>query len=226
VYPNDKIYKETCAILLGKKALAAKKQDFINWANETFNIEVLNFEIEQLTIKNTFSLQLVFRETKDFETLYVEYNYLNKRCYRLDLDIEAKLLEKYCKINQRMLDPIQNNGDISESYIFCDDFNSTARRDLLEQIKVEEIEHIFKDDKDIYMVYRFFSSIDVFFYTNKQCKAYQNSGKLDEYRTQYYNFVKPKDVFDVIKHENIALHFSSKEILDKQYGGNLYYYYK
>ncbi len=66
----------------------------------------------------------------------------------------------------------------------------------------------------------------VFFHEDVDIKNNAENGICEMIRNDYYTELKKHDEFNVYNPDNFIVNFDSKENLDKNYSGNLYYYFK
>jgi hypothetical protein len=69
-----------------------------------------------------------------------------------------------------------------------------------------------------------FSSSVVFYYSDADITVNENNGISKAIMDTYYSILKKYDELNYFTRENIRLKFDSKENLDKNYQGNLFYY--
>lgn len=66
----------------------------------------------------------------------------------------------------------------------------------------------------------------VFYYTEKHVTDNQKNGISKLIEDDYYSMLKKYDELNVFTRDNINLKFDSKENVDKNYEGNLFYYFR
>ena len=69
-----------------------------------------------------------------------------------------------------------------------------------------------------------FSTTVVFYYFDSQIQENEKNGVSERIKNDYYKILKKYDEFDYYTPENLIINFDSKENLDKNYEGNLFYY--
>ncbi len=100
------------------------------------------------------------------------------------------------------------------------DINNRAYSSIGKQIKEKYAQY------SLWNIYTAFSSVVVFFYNEKVICRNSENGISNMIRYDYFTALKVLDEFDVYSSDNFVMTFDSKENLDKNYQGNLYYYFK
>jgi hypothetical protein len=76
----------------------------------------------------------------------------------------------------------------------------------------------------IWQIVTQFEDVFVFFEKAYQVEEYSKSGKLEEIRYDYFNFLKKYDEFDLYKYDEFMIKFDSKEVLERDFKGNMFAY--
>ncbi len=69
-----------------------------------------------------------------------------------------------------------------------------------------------------------FSGLVVFYFTDNDISVSNVNGASEKITNDYYTILKKYDELNYFTRENIAIKFDSKENVDNNFGGSLFYY--
>jgi hypothetical protein len=214
---DDKTYQETKDIILGKSKRSPLLNEFALWFSRKYSVKIVNFTFDKLTTLgvNRHRLCVIIENTKGYEKMFTrtfEYNGV----YQFETAHEfEKLAVKHKFTDEESLE------DLFVSFI---DFSDEARTDANWKAKKEVKESLKDKYSFIWNVISPFSGSVVFYYDNQDVETYKNNGISRQITDEYYSILKKYDELNYFTKENICLTFDSKENLDKNYEGNLFYY--
>ncbi|MDR2951524.1 MAG: hypothetical protein LBV71_20230 [Prevotella sp.] len=205
---DDKIHQLTKKIRQGRSSI---KQEFIPLAkriHQTYNVKPLNIVYQDTTLKIIFEFE---KEAKMFELKGGSFD-----------------SRKQQAIASFFLDEVRS-GEYSEKDIrvVFSAFEPEAKHDVLDSIPADEIDLFVEryQDKNIWKVAKYLY-ISAFVYTEEQRKRALADGTKELLKEELFTLVKKYDEFNYFTRENFIFYLDSKEIFDKDFQGNWWYYYK
>ena len=214
---NSVVYNETREILLGKRKQNPLLIEFSDWFKSRYSIDVLNIHFDKVVQRkrDRFRLKVFFECTEDYQKMFVSPFRPNQK-YDEEIVLEFRILA----INHRLAD-ISELEDLFVCYVdFSDEAKTVANWNADKEVK-KEIKSKYPVVWDV--VWMFSSSV-VFYYSDADIRVYEKNGTSKAITDLYYYILKKYDEPNYFTRENIRLKFDSKENLDKNYQGNLFYY--
>jgi len=214
---NDKLYIQTKNIILHKEKLDDYKKSFCDILKDKCNIDVINYEFNKLDGNaNRYSLYLLINNEHDFNKLYKNPTSPIIK-YKKQI---TKLFTQFVN-SENVIDEIKPNN------LFVG-YNNFVRETMTENNwnASKEVENEIKIiNKKVWKVITEFTNIVVFFNTEDSKNEYINKNS-KEIELLYLSILKKYDEFNQYNEVNINVMFESKETLDENYEGNLFYYSK
>jgi translation initiation factor 2 beta subunit (eIF-2beta)/eIF-5 len=231
IVPSDQDYIETKLILQGKKSLDPLLIELSNWIRDYFSCKVINIYANLVAIrKNRPRLEIVFEDDETVLKFRDKIGNYDKEKQKLIADKFRELILKQSLINNNVIKHVFRNNseqiDLNSLFVVFTAFEPVARIDASWRIPNEIVED-FENElsiENIWKIYRDFSSTTFFFHTTEQMNKAISSDSAIKIRSRWYALIKSFDEFDYIKRDDQFLFFSSKEILDEKYAGNLFNY--
>lgn len=195
-----------CISILEKRAKSNKEvQNLIEFISDKFKVEAISafYGVD----KNGSWLKIVFRFDKDIEK------------------ISGKNLIKNYIIRSPLYDKLNK---IRNFYMSLESFETQIRTNLIQKILLE----LNKNQKELLesMNIWFIAAISdvpvVFYFTKQDAVQGATNGNHEKMEKAIKDFVIQSDESKYLTHTKIKVFFDSKEILDSEYNGNLYYYFK
>jgi len=219
VLVDDKYYHETLDILRGKVELLPIFKELKAFIQSQYDVTAYNFVFRKMKNKNLkkpFELYVLLATTEDFRKIHSGYNYNEV--------IQKEIAEKFLKLaNQYNYGKPKSRKDI---WVCYNDFSIEMRTDVNWRT-IKEASRFIKDKYSSYNVWSVqaaFESSVVFFLSNEDLN--NNTTIKKEIKEDYYRILKQRDEFDLFTRPNFALEFDSKQNLDENYAGNLFYYFR
>ena len=223
VLVDDKNFKETLQILRGKKELLPIYCDLKKWLGQRFGITAHNFVFRRIKYNNPedrFELYILLSSAKDYNSMCdkIHYGYDKKKQEEISQKFE-ELADKY-----NFGEP-KNRKNIWVSYA---DFSIEIKTEVNRRTCKKINKYIRKKYKDysLWRIVTLFEVVVVFFMRDEDILKNSKNGVCATIRKDYFTALKEFDKFGLYSPSNFTMRFDSKENLDKNYEGNLYYYFK
>ncbi len=217
VFLDDKTYQETKNIILGKSKRSPLLNEFSLWFSRKYSAKIANFSFDKLTTPgiNKHRLQVILENTKGYEKMLTrehEYNGV----YQFEIAHEFEKLALKHKLT--------DEASLENLLVVFNDFSDEARTDANWKAAKEIRQELRTKYSFIWDVISPFSGSVVFYYSDDDITLYKKNGMNQEVTNDYYSTLKKYDELNYFTKENMSLTFDSKENLDKNYEGNLFYY--
>lgn len=221
VLVDDKTYYETLEILRGNKKLPTIFAELKNWLYNEYHITVYNFEFKEMKFNNPshrYSLDVLLSSNNEYRSMFNGYNYDETK----QTAIARKLYELAEKYNMENIHTYRGifvaYTDFSEE--MKTDYNGQACKLIGKQLSKKYAPH------SVWKIVSNFSSVVVFYFNETDVKENQFSGLSRQIQDEYYETLHQLDEFSLFTYHSFRVEFDSKETLDQNYDGNLYYYFK
>ena len=221
IQAENPTYLETLDILKGHKSLSPMDQELADWLLDELQITALNFEFREMSrghAQHRYRLFIMLSSKADYDSMFEGYNYSAAK--------QTAISEKYDQLAQKYHMP--NLDHYKNVFVACCDFSEEIRADyngraydqLRDPLK-EKYRH-----SSVWDIFAFSSYLTVFYHTDSDVQLNQENGVSRLIKDEYYEKLHALDEFRVFPYESFNVTFDSKENLDDNYDGNLYYYYK
>ena len=222
---DKKLYDEARAAKLGVSRLPPPLEEFRQWVAETYSVKVLHVacgEVENGPGRGIPRLQLVVEAAQDFAAFYTD----PRNPFTPDRAMEVAILDKYVEI----AGPPCGVGGTTRPGMFLvvDDFSSEAMDRAGARFKEEwgnAVEAEFPD-AHIWRVEGLGKRIVIFHQTDQDVVDCGLSGLSERIKARCFGLVKKYDEFDYFRPETFQITFDSKERLDREFEGSLFYYFR
>lgn len=221
VLVDDKTYYETLEILRGNKKLHAIFAELKNWLYNEYHVTAYNFEFKEMEYNNPshrYRLDVLLSSSKEYHSMFNGYNYDETK----QTTIARKLYELAQKYNMENIHTYKGifvaYTDFSEE--MKTDYNRQAYKLIGKQLLEKYMSH------SVWKIVSNFSSVVVFYNNDADVKANQFSGLSKQIKDEYYEALHCVDEFNLFTYNSFWVVYDSKENLDKNYDGNLYYFFK
>lgn len=219
VLVEDKIYHETLDILRGKIELLPLFKELKAFIQLQYGATVYNFVFRKMKLKNPrkqYNLYILLATTEDFRKMFSGYNYSDS--------IQKEIANRFNELaNQYNYSKPKLRQDVFVSF---NDFSNEMKTDA--NWKAIKKASRFIQDKyasyNVWGVHAAFGSSVVFFLSNEDLK--KGSSIKREIEDDYFYILKKQDEFNLFSRSCFSLEFDSKENLDVNYEGNLFYYFR
>jgi len=222
VLVKDEKFQETLDLMRQKIELPETFLALQKWLKEAYSVIAVNFEFKIMEHNNQigrYQLYIFLASTDAYKSmLYTENGY--------DKDKQTQISRKFYELaSEYSFDSEDHIKDVWISYI---DF-SVELKTYTNRLAFIEAEPYLRQKYrgiPIWNIYTMYRSVIVFFDNDSDIKKYSELGICKNMQADYFRILKTCDEFDVYSPETFVMNFDSKENLDKNYEGNLYYYFK
>lgn len=218
---DDDVYNETKEIVKGKRKQSPLLLEFSDWFRSKYSVKVLNIHFSKLEgpKEDRYKLNVVIENTQDYQKMYISSEELfsvpNKE-YQEQITLEFQKLA----LKHRFA----NESQLKNLFVTYNDFSDEAQVEANWKAAKEVKTQIKSKYPIVWDVISMFSASVVFYYSDADIEVNENNGTSKAITDIYYSILKEYDEFGYYSRENISLKFDSKENLDKNYQGNLFYY--
>jgi len=222
---NNTTFQNTKKIREGQATIQKEFLPLAEWIYDTYKVKPLNIVCPLLIVKplghgkhkkrgEPSVLEIIFEYKTEAEKFHLKGGSVDSRKQQ---SVKNAFYEKVPGEEYA-------NRDI---WVTFRDFETEAKQDILESIPVSEIEALEEKhkDKNIWKIAKYLY-ISVFVYTEEQRKAAIIDGTEKLLRDELFALVKKYDKFNYFTPENFIFYLDSKEVFDRDFEGNWWYYYK
>ena len=218
---DNHTYQETLDLLKGRKSLSPMYAELKAWLYDEFRVTAYNFEFREMNwsyAPGKYRLFIQLSSKADYDSMFDGGNYSAEK--------QAAISEKLCELAlQYHMPDVENYQNVFVAY--CDfseeirsDYNGKAYLLLKEELKEKYTRH------SVWDIIALFSSLTVFYQTDADIRLNQDNGVSKQIKDEYYDTLHRLDEFHVFSYEHFNVTFDSKENLDNNFEGNLFYYFK
>lgn len=231
VTKSDKSYIETLKIKQGDKSINEVFRKLIYWIANEYNRNAINIYYERINcigsnVQKRSRLEIIF-ETKDELNIFYEDKY-----FKIKEDISNSIINKFREIIS-LKKHIFSKFNVTEInrddfFITLSSFKPIYISDINSRIPNYEID-LLKDnykELDIWQIFKSFGHTTCFVYTDKGLKNSKNEDIFQSLKYDYYKLLKSNDELELINEQDFSFDFDSKENVDENYEGSLFYYYR
>jgi hypothetical protein len=219
LYLSDELYDETKKIALGKSLKSPLLIELSKWFLRTYSVKILNIKFTKLqsSSNNSNMLYVILETADDCQKMYIGTFELNEE-YQKEIAVEfQRLAIKHGFATQEQLQDL---------FVMYNDFSQEARTEANWKAADEVQQRVKEKFPTVWDIFtEHFGSV-VFYYSDLEIAQNESSGITKLITEDYYATLKKNDELGYVTKENIWLEFDSKENLDKNYQGNLFYYAK
>lgn len=222
LFGNPKLYARARQAKLGKTSLSGPLEELRVWVNSRYSINVLDIVYDSIELgphEGRPRLNLIIETTED-------YDQLHRDILTLKPSIKRSILNRFSHIVSASPPPEQFNTE--NVLLITDDFSREATGRAVEQFLRNDSQIIVVNfpDANIWDISGFSGLIVVFYHKEDDIVRNQKNGQSDAIWQLCYEKVKPYDEFGYITPDTISLKFDSKQNVDENYKGSMFYYWK
>ena len=222
LFGDKKLYARARQAKLGKSDLSGPLEDLRLWANSQYSINVIYVVYDLIEIgphKGRPRLNLIIETSQD-------YKQLHKDIFTLEPNVMSSVLNMFSLIVAASKCPSQYNT--TNVHLISDDFSEEAMGRAAEQFLHNDAQGVKNrfPEANIRDISGLSTQIVVFYQKEQQIIQSQKNGRSATIHQSCYEGVKRYDEFDYVCHENFSLKFDSKENVDKNYNGSMFYYWR
>jgi hypothetical protein len=210
---DDDIYNETKQLALGRSKPGPLLAEFSEWFMQTHSARVLNFQFGRLPLAGASRCRLyvILAATEDGGRLYQEHEAAVAAAFR-------RMALKH-RFAQGQLDDFAvwyNN--------FADEARTEANRKATPQLRAWAQARY--PGAAIWEVQAAFTTSVAFYYREADIALNEGRGINNAMRETYYALLQRHDELHAYTRDTMQLRFDSKENVDRNYAGNLFYYFR
>ncbi|MCL2255775.1 MAG: hypothetical protein FWC11_02835 [Firmicutes bacterium] len=221
---DKKNYRDTVKILRGDKELLPIFIEIKKFMSEKFGVNSLNFYYKKNDLQSpnladkTKILGCILSSDKDYKLML-------DSDYAYDKEKQALITKKFVCLAEKYKFPL--NAIVSQIWVLYENFNDEYLCDIvggvLDGLTKKKMQKKYPK-ADIWEVSSMFSSI-VIFYKNEKIKLENEENGLSALiKNDLLEMIKKNDEFDFYNGDGIV--FDTKENLEKNYAGSLFYYWR
>ena len=213
---NPEIYAKTKHIVLGKAEKSALLIEFADWLRGKFSVNLINFEYDRIDDpQRSYRLYLILNSKSDKERFFSKPFVKNRRYEKAVSNHFRLLAQKHGYSESQAL---------KNFFVAYSDFSEEAQT-LANWQAIEMARPIIKQAyPEVWELMAIFSSTVVFYYLDSQIHENAESGVSRSIFEDYFQILKKFDELDYYTSGNFTMKFDSKENVDQNYQGSLFYY--
>lgn len=221
IVPSDPDYQATKRIKLGLETLDPACVELAGSIRQAFGLRPLNILYEWVPSANRPRLQIVFERWRERESFLIGP-------WNIEPDKELTLRRLFHN-TALFHSPIGPSGTAQgdRAFLILSAFEPVAKAESNGCIPIEAIEALGEQfsGEGVWRFDRFGSTVTCFFRTQEQLERSARNGVRERVRSAYAPLLSACDTFGYIQEPGEHVLFDSKENLDTNYEGNLYYYH-
>ncbi|MBI1246826.1 hypothetical protein GC197_03150 [bacterium] len=218
LFGNPELFAVARSAKLGESSLHAGLAELRDWVFSEFDVRVVHIVYDHIDIgpaKGRPRLNLILETDVDFNSLKTD-------AITIHPDIRDKVVRRFQQIAKRHPDLESDNV-----HLVFDNFSDECLGRACSAFLRHDAKRITNDFKHtIWQIDGFSRVLAVFLYTDNEIKKCTADGTCKQICQQCFNAVKMYDEFDYLTADSFQLRFDSKENLDVNYKGNLFYYWR
>jgi hypothetical protein len=221
---NKQSYETALGYLRGNILMQPIFQELKYFIEKEYNIKVLGFLLDHITFlpEKPYRLSVLLLSQKDQDKMMLN----DPKIYGFDPIKQNQVLNKFKELNEKYVFLSKNKAE-NCFVIFTDlgteiriDINHRTKRDVAEFLK-STYKHL-----NIWRVDSLLEVIYIFFKKNKELEMYREEGELENIRKSYLSFIEKYDEFKVYQVNDLSMEFTSKEIIDEYFEGNVSLFFR
>ncbi len=214
---EDDVYKETKQIALGKSKRTPILIELSDWFTRTYSVKILNIQFWKLKIPKTkrYRLYVIFENTEDYQKMFF-------RTFEPKEDYQKQIAAEFHQLALKY--QFAKEEQLKDLFVFYNDFSEEAKTEANWKAVKELRSFVNSKYPPVWLVIAMFSSLVVFYYSDNEIIANENNGISEMIADDYFSVLKKYDDLNYFTRETISIKFDSKQNLDKNYKGNLFYY--
>jgi len=215
--PSDESYQKTKRLKQEGKPLLRPFHEMAEWITEEYKVPVLNVVYE-------FNHWIGFPRIEVIVETEAQLRKLRPDALSFSASIiERRASERFTLLLTECGLP---NFRTKGLFVIFSAFEPIARIDVLHQLSKEMLDQFRQQLKHeaLWKIVVGIGQVIFFFYTAKQMSEWEHSGLRDEWTRQMNSLIQPLDEFGCFRLHPLSLIVDSKDNLDQNYDGNLFFY--
>jgi hypothetical protein len=221
VLVDDANFTATLKILRGEQPLPPIFIELKEWMKSRFDVTAYNFIYRELEYDNPdhrYELYILLSTTDDYYRMFDNSFYDSKK----QEEVSAKFYELARKYEFEDLERARN------AHVCYNDFSVEMKTGVNSHAFLFANRRIYEEFSEyaIWQICTAFASVVVFYETDEDVRKNEENGVSESIRKIYYEELMEQDEFHVYAGGSFLMRYDSKENLEKNFSGNLYYYFK
>lgn len=217
VFLDHDTYYKAKNIALGTTQRSPLANQLALWAAAEYAIKILDIQVKKLEppAKFSYELRVIVANAEDYrKTLLAPW------------ERNEQLLTEFARQYLALAAQLGETQEIrlTDLHVVCTDFSDEAMTEANWKATKEFGLQVKRLYPTIWEVMSLFDSSVVFYFADAEIAANEASGVSQAVTDKYYSILKQHDDLNLFSRDNIRLLFDSKENVDKNYAGSLFYY--
>lgn len=218
LFGDSELFAVARSAKVGECSLHTGLAELRDWISCEFNVSVVHIVLDHIELgpaEGRPRLNVILETDKDFDSWKTD-------AITIRSDVRDKVVRRFKEIAS-----IHPDLESENVHIILDNFSDECLGRACSAFLKRDAKRITNDFKHtIWQIDGFSRALVVFLYTDddiKKCTADDTCKRISQ---QCFNALKPYDEFDYLTANSFRLRFDSKENLDNNYKGNLFYYWR
>ncbi len=223
LFGNTQLYELTRAAKLGRGRLPRPLEELRHWVSEKYGVNVLTLVYDRIEIgphEGRPRLNLLVDTGDDYAALH------GGDPFSVSRDIKEAVLRRFSEITSASA--LDSEYDTKGVHLICDDFSDEAMGQAASRFRERDKQRVIEEFAQyrIWKIEGFSKETVVFYLTEKDVQDSQTNEGSQRIKQRCYQLVKQYDEFDYFQPNTFPIRFDSKENLDKNYKGSMFYYFR
>ncbi len=218
LFGNPELFAVARSAKLGDCQLHAGLAELREWISSEFDVSVVHIvqdHIELGPAKGRPRLNVILETDEDFDSWKTD-------AITIRPDVHDKVVRRFERIASSHPDLESENV-----HLILDNFSDECLGSACSAFLKRDAKRITNDFKHtIWQIDGFSRALVVFLYTDDEITKCTANGTCKQISQRCFDAVKQYDEFDYLTDDSFRLRFDSKENLDDNYRGNLFYYWR
>jgi len=224
LFCNDELYAIVRSAKLGQVNLSPVLDQLRTWIIREYGlgfVHVLFDHVEGGPPPHNPRLTVILETDADYDSWHLDHLTVRPKIVR-------RVLDKFEKLAQAEPETYDTDGIFLVVENFSDAALNRACSNFLfnDAIRVVSEFEMGQETSPIWRIDGFSRTIVVFFYTDKDIRRNTENGACAKIAKRCLEGIKPYDEFGYLTKASFRLKFDSKENLDRNYKGSLFYYWR
>ena len=222
LFGNPQLYARARKAKLGNAPRPGPLEELRVWVNSRYSINVLDVVYDSIELGPNESrprLNLIIETTPEYEQLH-------KGNFTLKPSIKRSILKRFSRSVSASSESAKFSTDNVQ--LITDNFSREAMRQAAEQFLRNDGQAVLAKFPDAHLwdISGHSTLIVVFYLKDDDIARNQKNGTSNAIRQGCYDGVKPYDEFGYFTPDNFSLKFDSKQNVDENYEGSMFYYWR
>lgn len=214
---SKQVYDQTLELIAGRAQLPPVFARLAQYIDASYGVETLNFEYAPMFNDSRMRLYVVLRKSADYNSMRGSGGYDKKK--------QQAIAARFCALSAEF----GAFGAPKPGGVFVAFCNFAAEYvEKLGALAFRKIETAIaeKCGAALWRATALFGRLFVFYYTDEQVSQNAKNGLSDAISALFYDKLRELDGYDILRHEQPAVVFDSKQTVDEKCEGSLFYYFR